>query len=340
MEKRFNLLYVDDERQNLVSFKAAFRRNYHIQVAQSGQEALEILRSTPIDLIISDQRMPAMTGVEFFELVQEEFPYPIRMVLTGYSDMEAIIDAINKGKVYHYVSKPWNEAELKLIIDNALEAYNLKRRNRNLEEERNALRYKSEQLQKENILSRYETLKNQLNPHFLFNCLNALASLVYDDPELAEDFIAKMTKVYRYLLDHREEVLVELSQELAFMRDYFFLQKTRFGDNLQLTVNLAPEVHHKMVPPLTLQLLLENAIKHNIISQEQPLLIEVYTEGEFLILRNNMQQRIKEVASTGIGLQNLEKRYGYLAEVQPTFGQQEGSYVAKVPLLDREDAKG
>ncbi len=332
----FSILYVDDERQNLVSFKASFRRYYDIYTAQSGKEALEILRSQAIDLVISDQRMPEMTGVELFEKVLKEFPDPIRMVMTGYSDMHAIVNAVNKGKIYYYIAKPWKHDELKLILDNALEAYRLKMENRELAEERNELIIKTERQSKENILSQFETLKNQVNPHFLFNCLNALASLVYDDPDKAEDFITKMTKVYRYVLEHKDQALVPVEEEMQFMKDYFFLQQTRFGDNLKLKIEVPPDYTQKLVPPLTLQLLAENAIKHNIISRENPLTIEIFIlPSGHLIMGNNLQLRAGgDVISTGIGLQNLRDRYGFLSDQQPEFYEEDGFYVAKIPLLE------
>lgn len=331
----FTILYVDDERQNLVSFKASFRRFYDIHTAQGGKDALEIMRQHHIDLVISDQRMPEMTGVELFEKILKEFPDPIRMVMTGYSDMHAIVDAVNKGKIYYYIAKPWKHDELKLVLDNALEAYRLKMENRDLAEERNELIIKTERQSKQNILSQFETLKNQVNPHFLFNCLNALASLVHDDPEKAEDFITKMTKVYRYVLEHKERVLVPVSEEMRFMKDYFFLQKTRFGENLKLKIEVAPEFLQKQVPPLTLQLLAENAIKHNIVSREKPLTIEIFTIASgHLVMGNNLQLRSEGVASMGIGIQNLKDRYGFLSDHQPEFYEEDGFYVAKIPLLE------
>ena len=102
-----NILYVDDESNNLVSFKAVFRIKYNIYTAISGEEAISILRNNTINIIITDQRMPHMTGVEFLESILEEFPDPIRILLTGYADMNAVIDAVNKGKIFHYLSKPW-----------------------------------------------------------------------------------------------------------------------------------------------------------------------------------------------------------------------------------------
>jgi response regulator RpfG family c-di-GMP phosphodiesterase len=120
---RINILYVDDELNNLVSFRAAFRLKYKVLTANSGEEAKNILRNNTINIIITDQRMPQMTGVEFLESILEEFPDPMRLLLTGYADMNAVVDAINKGKIYHYLTKPWNENEVDKAINNAYEVY-------------------------------------------------------------------------------------------------------------------------------------------------------------------------------------------------------------------------
>lgn len=123
---KINILYVDDELNNLVSFKAVFRMKYNISTAISGEEAINILRSKQINIIITDQRMPQMTGVEFLESIIPEFPDPIRILLTGYADMNAVIDAINKGKIFHYLTKPWNEEELDMTIGRAFDVYKQK----------------------------------------------------------------------------------------------------------------------------------------------------------------------------------------------------------------------
>ena len=123
MADKINILYVDDELNNLVSLKAVFRIKYNILTAISGEEAIAILRKNEVNIIITDQRMPHMTGVEFLESILDEFPDPIRILLTGYADMNAVIDAINKGKIFHYLTKPWNEEELDLAITSAYEVY-------------------------------------------------------------------------------------------------------------------------------------------------------------------------------------------------------------------------
>lgn len=131
-EEKFTILYVDDEPQNLISFKATFRREYKIFTATSGDEGIKIMRSQDINLIISDQRMPEMTGVQFLEKVLPEYPDAIRIILTGFSDVEAIIDAINNGRVFRYITKPWNETELRMTIENARQLFDLSQYNKRL----------------------------------------------------------------------------------------------------------------------------------------------------------------------------------------------------------------
>ena len=128
--KDFKILYVDDEKQNLISFQATFRRDYTIFTALSGNEAIEIIKNEDIHLIISDQRMPEMTGVQFFEKILHAYPDPVRMILTGYSDVEAVIDAINNGRVFRYISKPWDENELRMNIENARFLYDIQKKNK------------------------------------------------------------------------------------------------------------------------------------------------------------------------------------------------------------------
>ena len=135
MEKeKIHILYVDDETNNLVAFKANFRRDYEIFTAESAEEGMKILRNNHIHIIITDQRMPVKTGVEFLEEVIKEFPDPIRILLTGYSDIQVVIDAINKGQVFRYLMKPFNELELKVAINNASEIYFLRKNNIELTE--------------------------------------------------------------------------------------------------------------------------------------------------------------------------------------------------------------
>ncbi len=130
--KNCNLLYVDDELNNLVSFKATFRQHYTIHIAKSAEEGMEILRTTAIQTIITDQRMPEVTGVQFLEQVIPNYPDPIRMILTGFSDIADIIQAINTGQVFRYITKPWDYHELKMTIDNAFQMYLLQQENKQI----------------------------------------------------------------------------------------------------------------------------------------------------------------------------------------------------------------
>ena len=131
-KKHFTIIYVDDEEQNLISFKASFRRDYHVLTAKSGKEAIDILKDQHVHLIITDQRMPEMTGIQFLEKIIPEFPDAIRMILTGFSDVEAIIGAINTGRVFRYITKPWDENELRMTIENARQLYELQENRKQL----------------------------------------------------------------------------------------------------------------------------------------------------------------------------------------------------------------
>lgn len=128
-EKNINVLYVDDEINNLNSFKATFRRNFNITTAESADDALKILETETIHVILSDQRMPKMTGIEFFESIQNIYPNPIRILITGYTDINAVIDAINRGQVYKYLTKPWVEDDVKIFVEKAYEVYKLRKEN-------------------------------------------------------------------------------------------------------------------------------------------------------------------------------------------------------------------
>ena len=131
-KKNFTIIYVDDEEQNLISFKASFRRDYNILTATSGKEGIEILKNNEVHLIITDQRMPEMTGIQFLEKIMSEFPDAIRMILTGFSDIEAIIGAINTGRVFRYITKPWDENELRMTIENSRQLYELQENRKHL----------------------------------------------------------------------------------------------------------------------------------------------------------------------------------------------------------------
>lgn len=148
-----NVLYVDDEQTNLFSFKASFRRDFNVLTANSGEEALKLMETEKIHVIVSDQRMPGMTGIELLQQVKVKYPEPIRILLTGYADINAVIDAINKGEVYRYVTKPWNTDELKTIIIAADEIFKLRKENKVLTEKLIKTNEQLEFLLRQNLLS-------------------------------------------------------------------------------------------------------------------------------------------------------------------------------------------
>lgn len=150
---KIKVLYVDDEVNNLQAFKATFRRDYKIFLAESAMEGRELLKEQEVDVIITDQRMPDETGVEFLESVIPIYPEPIRILLTGYSDIQAVIDSINKGKVYHYLTKPWEEDYLKTVVKNAYEVYALRKENKQLTDSLLKANDQLEFLLRQNLLS-------------------------------------------------------------------------------------------------------------------------------------------------------------------------------------------
>lgn len=153
MEAKINVLYIDDELHNLTSFKASFRRIFNITTAESADEAAKILETEPIHVILSDQRMPRMTGIEFFESITQSHPDPIRILITGYTDINAVIDAINRGQVYKYLTKPWNEEDVKNYIEKAYEVYRLRKENIELTHRLLEVNKKLEFLARQNLLS-------------------------------------------------------------------------------------------------------------------------------------------------------------------------------------------
>lgn len=152
-EKKINILYIDDEEHNLISFKATFRLKYNVVTAISADVAKQLLAEKPIDIIITDQRMPNMTGVEFLESIIDQYPDPMRLLLTGYADMNAVIDAINKGKIFQYLTKPWNEDELDAAIQKAYEVYSIKMNERDLTQKLGVTNEQLEFLLRQHLLS-------------------------------------------------------------------------------------------------------------------------------------------------------------------------------------------
>ncbi len=191
-----------------------------------------------------------------------------------------------------------------------------------------------EEIEKGIAQAQFESLKNQVNPHFLFNSLNVLSSLVHIDANLSEKFIDQLARSYRYLLEQKDNELVLLKTEIDFVQSFTFLLKIRFEEKLQVNIKLAAEVMQYYVAPLTLQLLIENAVKHNIISVESPLVIDIYNqEDKSLIVSNNLQLREQQLPSTGVGLKNIRDRYKLMTQRPTEFYIENNKYIARIPLL-------
>jgi sensor histidine kinase YesM len=190
----------------------------------------------------------------------------------------------------------------------------------------------AERLKRENIAARYESLKNQVNPHFLFNSFNALTNLVHEDPDKAVTFIKQLSEVYRYVLDTREKEVVSAEEEFGFLRSYLYLQEIRFGEKLIVEMDI-PHMNF-LVAPLALQMLIENAIKHNVVSEDDPLRVRIYTDDGFIVVRNNFQPKSSvSEPSAGIGLENITKRYGFLSNKSVIVHSDDEHFMVKLPLL-------
>jgi two-component system LytT family sensor kinase len=194
----------------------------------------------------------------------------------------------------------------------------------------------TEALAKENIISQFEALKNQVDPHFLFNSLNTLAALIDEENEPAQKYLEQLSDVYRYVLISKDKTTVTLAEELAFLESYIYLNKTRFRDNLVVENTISEEYYHKyMVAPLTLQMLVENAIKHNIVSKEKPLTIRLAPgDNEYISVENNIQEKTTLEKSTKVGLQNIINRYNFLTPKRIEILNTSELFTVRIPLLN------
>ncbi len=193
-----------------------------------------------------------------------------------------------------------------------------------------------EELKRAHLALQYQSLKDQVRPHFLFNSLSSLATLINTDSEKATQFVHKLSDVYRYVLEQRENEMVPLTDDLKFMEDYIFLQKIRFGNNLQIENRLELDLN-RMVIPLSMQMLVENAIKHNEISSEHPLLITISSTGKgHVIVKNNLQRREVSEPSLGTGLENLRKQIAWFSDDPMLILEESDFFIVRMPTLSRK----
>jgi len=191
-----------------------------------------------------------------------------------------------------------------------------------------------ENLKQQALQHEFDALKNQVNPHFLFNCFNTLSSLITEDKEKAEVFLNELSKVYRYLLRNNEAGVSTVENEVRFIRSYYGLLRTRHGDALQMTIEIDKRYNPYLLPSLTLQLLVENVVKHNQLAKSQPLVIEIFTTaGNKLVVNNNLQRRTVKAPSNKVGLENIKAKYDLLN--QPGFQVMEDgkNFTVVLPLI-------
>lgn len=190
-----------------------------------------------------------------------------------------------------------------------------------------------EQYKVQNMQAKMENLKHQINPHFLFNNMSVLTSLIYKDQDKAADFVQQLSKVYRYLLDSSKSELVCLEEEMKFLDSYIYLLQIRYSPNLIIEKDMGNSDLKRLIPPFSVQLLLENAIKHNEVSSERKLLIELSIENDFLVVKNNKNPRISDEESSGTGLKNIRSRYAFFTDRSIEVADFSGTFIVKIPLL-------
>lgn len=198
----------------------------------------------------------------------------------------------------------------------------------------------NEALKNQQIRTQFEVLQNQMSPHFLFNSLNTLSTLIAEDQNKAQEFTDNLSDVYRYILQNKEKDLVTLKEELSFAEAYLYLLKMRFPENLSANFRIASEELNRHIAPLTIQMLIENAIKHNVVSKQHPLHIEVYIDQkDNIVVRNNLQLKKSLEKSTKTGLDNIRRRYAFFSQKEIVIQQDDNSFLVSVPLLEVESHK-
>ena len=191
---------------------------------------------------------------------------------------------------------------------------------------------REQKLREQNLIFQNETLKNQVNPHFLFNSLNTISALIATQPDVAEMFINKLSSIYRYVLENNQKDKVPLLTELAFINDYFGLHIIRDEDKIQLVIN-TPKAENFKILPVSLQIILENAIKHNMATRQNPLRISIFIEDKHVIVKNNLQKMAVQLKSTKIGLKNLAERVRLITGKMLIIEETNTEFIVKVPLL-------
>jgi LytS/YehU family sensor histidine kinase len=236
---------------------------------------------------------------------------------------------IHVGTIYYKTFLFWVALAL-ISLTGVFYIYRFRRKRK---EQLMVLESKAQRLEKEKALVQYESLKQQLNPHFLFNSLTSLKSLIRINQKQAAEFLDKMSLTYRYILKNADKELVTLENELKFVQSYIDLQQMRFCEGLQVTVQVDESDFAKKIAPVTIQNLIENAIKHNRVAEDEPLIINIFTDNKYLVVENNLQRKDFVETSNKRGLKNMISLYKYLADRPLKIETTPDYFTVKIPLL-------
>lgn len=236
----------------------------------------------------------------FIETV-EFYPAGIRLNLV----MAALISLF----IYYFVERERGKYQLQKEISNA------------------------EKLRSENFQAQLETIKSQIDPHFLFNSLNVLNSLVHKNPDKATEFLGQLSRVYRIILDSGRKTVIPLKAEIDLVKAYAFLMTTRFGSSLRFEINLPVELNEIKIPPASLQMLVENAIKHNSFTKEEPLEIRIFINGEDLVVENSIKPKIETEESSKVGLDNIISRFKLLSDREVRIESTDEKFIVRLPII-------
>jgi ligand-binding sensor domain-containing protein len=249
------------------------------------------------------------------------------------SSINQIFDNTTEASYEFVIEKPfwtaWWFIVSAILITGALVYWYVKAREKSVK--------KVERLQQEKIQFQFETLRNQVNPHFLFNSFNTLISIIEENPKMAVEYVEQLSDFFRNIVNYRDKDVIALKEEIELLKTYFFIQQKRFGNNLSLNINLSDQQKNEsFIPPLTLQLLGENAIKHNAVSKETPLCIDIFMEAERLIIRNNINVKYSKSSGAGMGLQNIINRYTLLSNQEVIINQDNQFFTVSLPVLKQK----
>ena len=293
-----------------------------------GMRLLDSLERRRVKQVVGENKRIHVTGFsQFLLLPVDKIYYPLTVGTEKCTVVINVVQLDNQEAMADFHRYALWIVVFTVVIFIVLLAYSQRRWRKEYD-----LRQKAEQ---EAIRLNLQQLKNQLNPHFLFNALNSLSALITTDPGVARKFILEMSKVYRYVLEKRKENLSKLEEEVEFIRHYYFLQKIRFGEqlNLHLADNLTTV--NGRIPAMSLQLIFENALKYNEITHRYPLDIDIYAEVGAVIVENSYHPRTDmPEASFGVGMESIQEIYRYYADVQPEYEIKEGKFICRLPLVE------